>query len=90
MQFPSYEWEENSRVYHAKCEFILKNVRLVGVLDSRALICLRTILVFESSTRFPLSAVGPLGEYLLTFLVFLQLFSGTLLDTLPPFDFGPE
>ena len=67
-----------------------QSMRLVGFLDSSALIYMRLILIFESLTRFPLNAEGTQEEYRLVFLVFMQLFSGTLLDTLPPFDFGPE
>ena len=78
------------RVLHAKCESILKSMRPVGFLDSSALIYMRLILIFESITRFPLIAEGTQEECRLVFLVFMQLFSDTLLDTLTPFDFGPE
>ena len=67
-----------------------QSMRLVGFLDSSALICVRCILIFESITRFPLNAEGTQEECRLVFLVFMQLFLDTLLDTLKSFDFGPE
>ena len=46
-----------------------QSMRLVGFLDSSALIYMRLILIFESLTRFPLNAEGTQEEYRLVFLV---------------------